>query len=187
SDAAYYAIAYSESASSLARYDGVRFGHRASEFSDVIDMYKRSRSEGFGDEVKRRLLIGTAFLSGDMNEQIFRKAQKVRTLIKRDFQAAFEKFDLIIGTTTATPPFKLGEAIEDPLQLQTSDMLAVPANLAGLPALSLPCGFTESGLPIGLQIIGNHFDEQKIYNAAYAYEQATNHHKKRPVIGGAEV
>ncbi len=187
SDAAYYAIAYSESASSLARYDGVRFGHRASEFSDVIDMYKRSRSEGFGDEVKRRLLIGTAFLSGDMNEQIFRKAQKVRTLIKRDFQAAFEKFDLIIGPTTATPPFKLGEAIEDPLQLQTSDMLAVPANLAGLPALSLPCGFTESGLPIGLQIIGNHFDEQKIYNAAYAYEQATNHHKKRPVIGGAEV
>ena len=187
SDATYYAIAYSEGASSLARYDGVSFGHRASEFTDVIDMYKRSRSEGFGDEIKRRLLIGTTFLSGEHNEAIFRKAQKVRTLIARDFQAAFEKFDIIIGPTTATPPFKLGETIEDPLKLQMSDLLAVPANLAGLPALSVPCGFTEDGLPLGLQIIGNHFAEQTIYNAAYAYEQATNHHKKRPVIGGAEV
>lgn len=186
-DATYYAIAYSEAASSLARYDGVSYGHRASEYTNITDMYKRSRSEAFGDEVKRRLLIGTAFLSGEFNEQIFRKAQKVRTLIARDFQAAFEKFDLVIGPTTATPAFKLGETIENPLQLQMSDILAVPANLAGLPALSVPCGYTEAGLPLGLQLIGNHFQEQTIYNAAYAYEQATNHHKKRPVIGGAEV
>lgn len=186
-DATYYAIAYSEAASSLARYDGVSYGHRASEYTNITDMYKRSRSEAFGDEVKRRLLIGTAFLSGEFNEQIFRKAQKVRTLIARDFQAAFEKFDLVIGPTTATPAFKLGETIENPLQLQMSDILAVPANLAGLPALSVPSGYTEAGLPLGLQLIGNHFQEQTIYNAAYAYEQATNHHKKRPVIGGAEV
>lgn len=185
-DATYYAIAYSEGASSLARYDGVRFGHRAEQYEDVIDMFKRSRSEGFGDEVKRRLLIGTTFLSGEFNETIYRKAQKVRTLIGRDFQAAFEQFDLIVGPTTATPAFKLGEDVESSLQMNTSDILATPANLAGLPAISVPCGYSEAGLPLGLQIIGNHFTEQTIYNAAYAYEQATNHHKKRPTIGGAD-
>lgn len=182
-DATYYAIAFSEASSSLARYDGVRYGHRAENYEGVIEMFKRSRAEGFGDEVKRRLLIGTTLLSGEFNESLFRKAQKVRTLIKRDFAAAFEKFDLIIGPTTSTPAPKLGEEVSS----KTSDILATPANLAGLPAISVPCGYTEAGLPLGLQIIGNHFAEQTIYNAAYAYEQATNHHKKRPAIGGAEV
>jgi len=185
-DATYYAIAFSEATSSLARYDGVRFGHRAEKFDDVIDMFKRSRAEGFGDEVKRRLLVGTTFLSGDFNEEIFRKAQKVRTLIGRDFQAAFSKFDVIIGPTTATPAFKLEEDVENSLAMTTSDILVTPANLAGLPSISVPCGFSEDGLPLGLQIIGNHFEEQQLYNVAYAYEQATNHHKKRPTIGGAE-
>lgn len=187
-DATYYAIAYSEASSSLARYDGVRFGHRAKNYKDVIDLFKQSRAEGFGDEAKRRILIGTTMLSGEYNEAIFRKAQKVRTLIGRDFKAAFEKFDLIVGPTTATPAFKIGEDVKSSLKMYTSDILATPVNLAGLPAISVPCGFTEEeGLPLGLQIIGNHFSEQQIYNAAYAYEQATNHHKKRPIIGGVEV
>lgn len=185
-DATYYAIAYSEGTSSLARYDGVRFGHRAEEYDDVIDMFKRSRAEGFGDEVKRRLLVGTTFLSGEFNESIYRKAQKVRTLIGQDFAAAFEKFDLIVGPTAATPAFRFDDDVENSLKMYTSDILATPANLAGLPALSVPCGYSEEGLPLGLQIIGNHYTEQIIYNAAYAYEQATNHHKKRPTIGGAE-
>src|SRR5699024_984278 len=152
------------------------------QYDDVIDMFKRSRAEGFGDEVKRRLLIGTTFLSGDYNEEIFRKAQKVRTLIGRDFAAAFEKFDIILGPTTATPAFKLGEHMNS----TADDVLVTPANLAGLPALSVHCGYSEDGLPLGLQLIGNHFQEQTIYNVAYAYEQATNHHKKRPTIGGAD-
>lgn len=186
-DATYYAIAYSEASSSLARYDGVRYGHRATEYEDVMDLFKQSRAEGFGDEAKRRILIGTTMLSGEFNESIFRKAQKVRTLIGRDFKAAFEKFDVIIGPSTATAAFKIGEDVRSSLKMYTSDILVTPANLAGLPAISVPCGFTEEGLPLGLQIIGNHFTEQTIYNAAYAYEQATNHHKKRPIIGGAEV
>ncbi len=181
-DATYYALAFSEAASSLARYDGVRYGHRAEQFDDVIDLFKRSRSEGFGEEVKRRILLGTAFLSGEFNESIFRKAQKVRTLIARDFQVAFSKFDLVLGPTTATPAFKFGEAKDGNTM---GDILAAPANLAGLPAITVPCGFSEEGLPLGLQLIGNHFEEQKLYNVAYAYEQATNHHKKRPTIGGA--
>src|SRR5699024_5193340 len=122
-DATYYPIAYSEGASSLARYDGVRFGHRAEQYEDVIDMFKRSRAEGFGDEVKRRLLIGTTLLSGEFNESLFRKAQQVRTLIGRDFQAAFEKFDLIVGPTTSTPAFKLGEDVGSSLKMYTSDIL----------------------------------------------------------------
>lgn len=184
-DATYYLIANAEASSSLARFDGVRFGRRAENATDLIEMFKQSRGEGFGEEVKRRILMGTTVLSGAYNESHFRKAQKVRTLINNDFKAAFEKFDVIIGPTTPTEAFKIGEKIEDPLTMYMNDMLTVPANLAGLPALSVPSGYTESGLPLGLQIIGKHFAEQTVYNAAYAYEQATNHHKKRPNIGGA--
>ena len=184
-DATYFLIANGEGSSSLARYDGVRFGHRSENAHDMIDMFKKSRSEGFGEEVKRRILIGTTVLSGDYNEAYFKKAQKVRTLIINDFQAAFDPYDVIIGPTTPTPAFKIDQKFHDPLTLYTSDMLTVPANLAGLPALSLPCGFTEEGLPLGLQIIGKHFDEATVYRAAYAFEKATNHHKKRPNIGGA--
>ncbi|HLS65501.1 MAG TPA: Asp-tRNA(Asn)/Glu-tRNA(Gln) amidotransferase subunit GatA [Pseudogracilibacillus sp.] len=183
-DATYYLIANSEASSSLARYDGVRFGHRAEEATDLIDMFKQSRAQGFGEEVKRRLLMGTAILSGENNEKHFRKAQKIRTLINNDFQAAFQQYDVVIGPTTPTAAFKFDEKIQDPLTMYMSDRLTVPANLAGLPAISVPCGFTEAGLPLGLQIIGNHYSESTLYNAAYAYEQATNHHKKRPELGG---
>ena len=184
-DATYFIIANSEGSSSLGRYDGIRFGKRSENARDMIETFKLSRSEGFGEEVKRRILLGTTFLSGKYNEKYFRKAQKVRTLILNDFKETFEKYDLIIGPTTPTTAFRFDQKIQDPLTMYTSDMLTVPANLAGLPALSLPCGFSESGLPIGLQIIGNHFDEQTIYQAAYAFEQATDFHKQRPNIGGA--
>jgi len=185
-DATYYLIANGEASSSLARFDGVRFGHRSDNARDMIDMFKQSRSEGFGEEVKRRILIGTTVLSGDYNEAYFRKAQKVRTLIQNDFKAAFEQYDIIVGPTTPTAAFKFDEKVQDPLTMYMNDMLTVPANLAGLPAISVPSGYTEEGLPIGLQIIGKHFDEQTVYRAAYTYEQATNHHKKRPERGGAE-
>lgn len=183
-DAAYYIIANGEGSSSLGRYDGVRYGHRAENAKDMIDMLKQSRAEGFGEEVKRRLLLGATVLSGDYNETHFRKAQQVRTLIANDFKAAFDQYDLIVGPTTPTSAFKFGE-LADPLTMYMNDMLTVPVNLAGLPAISVPSGYTEAGLPLGLQIIGKHFDEETIYRAAYAYEQATNHHKKRPTIGGA--
>ena len=185
-DATYYLIANGEASSSLARFDGVRFGKRADNASDMIDMFKQSRGEGFGEEVKRRILMGTTVLSGEFNQTYFRKAQQVRTLIRNDFSAAFEHYDLVIGPTTPTGAFKIGEKVQDPLTMYMSDMLTVPANLAGLPALSVPSGYTEDGLPLGLQIIGKHFDEQTVYRAAYAYEQATNHHKKRPERGGAD-
>lgn len=185
-DAAYYLIANGEASSSLARYDGVRYGKRSDNTTDMIDMLKESRGQGFGEEVKRRILLGTTVLSGhnNYNEAYFQKAQKVRTLICNDFQAAFEHYDIIVGPTTPTPAFKIG-GIQDPLTMYMNDMLTVPANLAGLPSLSVPSGYTEEGLPLGMQIIGKHFDETTVYRAAYAYEKATNHHKKRPNIGGA--
>lgn len=185
-DASYYLIANGEGSSSLARFDGVRFGNRSDNAKDMIDMFKQSRSEGFGDEAKRRILMGTTVLSGEYNEKYFRKAQKVRTLINNDFQAAFEQYDIIVGPTTPTAAFRFDEKIKDPLTMYMSDLLTVPANLAGLPAISVPSGYTEEGLPLGLQIIGKHFDEQMVFRAAHAYEQATNHHKKRPEREGAD-
>ncbi len=184
-DAAYYLIANGEASSSLARFDGVRFGKRSDNAKDMIDMFKQSRTEGFGEEVKRRILMGTTVLTGDNNEAYFRKAQKVRTLVGNDFRSAFEQYDIIVGPSTPTSAFKFNEKIQDPLTMYMSDMLTVPANLAGLPALSVPAGFTEAGLPLGLQIIGKHFDEKTVYRAAHAFEKATNHHKKRPERGGA--
>lgn len=183
-DAVYYTLASGEAASSLARYDGVRYGHRAADAEGMIDMFKQSRTEGFGEEVKRRLLLGTTVLTGDENEAYFRKAQKVRTLITNDFKAAFEKFDIIVGPTTPTAAFKFDEQVE-PLTMYMNDMLTVPANIAGLPALSVPSGYTEAGLPVGLQLIGKPFAEELLYRVAYTFEQATNHHKKRPKLGGA--
>lgn len=183
-DAVYYTLASGEAASSLARYDGVRYGHRAADAEGMIDMFKQSRTEGFGEEVKRRLLLGTTVLTGDENEAYFRKAQKVRTLITNDFKAAFEKFDIIVGPTTPTAAFKFDEQVE-PLTMYMNDMLTVPANIAGVPALSVPSGYTEAGLPVGLQLIGKPFAEELLYRVAYTFEQATNHHKKRPKLGGA--
>jgi len=187
-DAVYYIIANAEVSSSLARFDGVRFGHRSEVASDMIDMFKKSRTEGFGEEAKRRILTGSTILSGrdNFNEAYFRKAQKVRTLIANDFKAAFEHYDVIVGPTAPTAAFEFDSVVKDPLTMYMSDMLTVPVNLAGLPAISVPSGYTEEGLPLGLQIIGKHFNEQTIYRVAYAYEQATNHHKKRPNLGGAE-
>ncbi len=184
-DAVYYAIGMAEASSSLGRFDGIRYGSRSENAENMIDMFKMTRGEGFGEEVKRRILLGTTVLSGEFNEKYFQKAQKVRTLIINDFRAAFEYYDVIMGPTTPTPAYKLGED-RDPLTMYMSDMMTVPINIAGVPALSVPNGYTENGLPMGLQIIGNYFDESTIYRAAYAYERATNHHKKRPDLGGTE-
>jgi aspartyl-tRNA(Asn)/glutamyl-tRNA(Gln) amidotransferase subunit A len=179
--AAYYLIATSEASSNLARYDGVRYGLRV-EGSDLIDMYLKTRSEGFGPEVKRRILLGTYALSSGYYDAYYKKAQQARTLIKRDFDSAFRDVDLIVTPTAPTPAFKIGEKTDDPLQMYLSDIFTISANLAGVPALSLPCGFTSSGLPIGLQLVGRHFDEETLLKAGYAYEQATDWHRRKPSL-----
>lgn len=184
-DAAYHIISSGEGSSSLARYDGIRFGKRAESASDLIALYKETRAEGFGDEVKRRILLGSTVLTGDNNDKYFKKAQKIRTLIGNDFKAAFEKYDVIIGPTTPTAAYGFADESLTEETKRMGDLLTVPANLAGLPALSIPNGYTEAGLPLGMQIIGKHFDEETIYRTAYTYERATNHHKKRPNLGGA--
>ncbi|WHX25039.1 Asp-tRNA(Asn)/Glu-tRNA(Gln) amidotransferase subunit GatA [Virgibacillus halodenitrificans] len=183
--ATYYLLSSSEASANLARFDGVRYGVRSENADNMIDMFKKSRSEGFGEEVKRRIMLGTFALSSGYYDAYYKKAQKVRTLIKNDFDKIFEDYDVVIGPTTPTPAFKVGEKIDDPLTMYANDILTIPVNLAGVPGISLPCGFSEEGLPFGLQIIGKHFDESTVYRAAHAYEQATDHHKKRPQLGGA--
>jgi aspartyl-tRNA(Asn)/glutamyl-tRNA(Gln) amidotransferase subunit A len=177
--AVYYIIATAEASSNLARYDGMRFGHRAGG-NDLLETYMLSREEGFGPEVKRRVMLGTYALSAGYYDAYYLKAQRVRTLIKQDFDKAFQRCDAIITPTAPTTAFKIGEKIEDPLQMYWSDIYTISVNLAGLPALSLPCGFDGDGMPIGLQIIGKHFDETTILRLAYAYEQATEWHKRKP-------
>ncbi|GAA5417453.1 glutamyl-tRNA(Gln) amidotransferase subunit A [Paraliobacillus ryukyuensis] len=184
--AAYYLLSSSEASANLARFDGVRYGVRSENATNMLDMFKLSRSEGFGDEVKRRIMLGTFALSSGYYDAYYKKAQKVRTLIKNDFEKVFEDYDVIIGPTTPTPAFKVGEKIDDPLTMYANDILTIPVNLAGVPGMSIPCGFSSEGLPIGLQIIAKHFDESTIYRTAYAFEQATDHHKKRPTLGGAK-
>ncbi|MFC4618964.1 Asp-tRNA(Asn)/Glu-tRNA(Gln) amidotransferase subunit GatA [Camelliibacillus cellulosilyticus] len=168
--ATYYLISSSEASANLARYDGVRYGVRA-DADNLLDMYKKTRSEGFGDEVKRRIMLGTFALSSGYYDAYYKKAQKVRSLIKRDFEKVFETYDVIVGPTTPTTAFKIGEKIHDPLTMYANDILTIPVNLAGLPAISVPCGLSD-GLPVGLQIIGRPFDEPAVYRAAHAYEQA---------------
>jgi aspartyl-tRNA(Asn)/glutamyl-tRNA(Gln) amidotransferase subunit A len=180
--ACYYIIAPAEASSNLARYDGVRYGLRAPAKGGILQMYKATRDQGFGPEVKRRILIGTYTLSAGYYDAYYRKAQQVRTLIKQDFDRAFAKCDVLLTPTMPFPAFKLGEKTDDPLQMYLSDIFTLSCNLAGLPGLSLPCGFTKSGLPIGLQILGPHFQEEKIFRAAYAYEQATEWHLRRPAL-----
>lgn len=180
----YYLLSSSEASANLARFDGVRYGVRSENADNLVDMYKKSRSEGFGEEVKRRIMLGTFALSSGYYDAYYKKAQKVRTLIKNDFDKIFEEYDVIIGPTTPTPAFQAGEKIEDPIMIYANDILTIPVNLAGVPGLSLPCGFSEKGLPIGLQIIGKYFDEETVYRTAYAYEQATDFHKQRPELGG---
>ncbi len=179
--ATYYILATSEASSNLARYDGVKYGFRA-KGSSLIDMYMETRAQGFGQEVKRRIMLGTYALSAGYYEAYYRKAQQVRTLIKMDFERAFEDVDIIVTPTTPTPAFRIGEKISDPLQMYLNDIFTISVNLAGVPAISVPCGFSSEGLPIGLQIIGRHFDEETVLRAAYSYEQQTEWHKRRPPL-----
>ena len=179
--AVYYIVATAEASSNLARYDGMRYGHRA-RAKDLTETYMLSRAEGFGPEVKRRIILGTYALSAGYYDAYYLKAQRVRTLIKRDFDEAFKSCDVIIAPTAPTTAFKIGEKTQDPLQMYLSDIYTISINLAGLPALSLPCGFDSEGLPIGLQIIGKHFDESIVLAVAYAYEQSTDWHKRKPSL-----
>jgi aspartyl-tRNA(Asn)/glutamyl-tRNA(Gln) amidotransferase subunit A len=183
--AVYYIIASSEASSNLQRFDGIRYGYRSANVNNLEDVYVNSRSEGFGDEVKRRIMLGTFSLSAGYYDAYFKKAGQVRTLIKQDFDKVFENYDVIIGPAAPTVAFGIGENIDDPLAMYLADLLTIPVNLAGLPGMSIPAGFVE-GLPVGLQLIGKHFDEATMYQAAFAFEQATEFHLKKPVIlGGA--
>ena len=176
----YYVIAPAEASSNLSRFDGVRYGHRASGYADLSDMYRRTRAEGFGTEVKRRILIGTYVLSHGYYDAYYLQAQKVRRLIARDFVSAFARCDLIMGPTSPSTAFALGAKSDDPVQMYLNDIFTIPAPLAGLPGLSIPCGFDGKGLPVGLQIMGNHFAEAKMLGAAHRYQQATDWHLRAP-------
>ena len=180
--AAYYVIAPSEASSNLARYDGVKYGFRDKEKKSLIDMYRSTRSKGFGAEVQRRIILGTYSLSSGYYDAYYKKASQVRTLIMEDFTNAFKSCDLILSPVAPTPAFKIGEKIEDPLTMYLSDIFTLSANLAGIPGISVPCGFSSTGLPIGLQVMGKHFEEQKLFTAAYNFEQATDFHKKKAEI-----
>lgn len=179
--AVYYILASAEASSNLARYDGIRYGHRAENFEDSIDLYIKSRSEGFGDEVKRRIMLGTYALSAGYYDAYYNKALKVKTLIKQDFENAFDKCDILISPTSPNVAFKFGEKTENPLSMYMSDVCTVPVNIAGVCAMSIPCGFS-SGLPVGMQLIGNYFEEPKILRAGYAYQKNTDWHKMHPVL-----
>lgn len=178
--AAYYLIATAEASSNLARYDGVKYGLRTKQSKDLLDMYMKTRQEGFGPEVKRRIMLGTYALSAGYYDAYYGKAQAVRTLIRRDFDAAFKEVDLIAAPVTPTCAFKLGEKVQDPLEMYLSDIYTISINLAGIPAISIPCGFSKAGLPIGLQLIGRPFEEDVVLRGAHAYEQATEWRLRKP-------
>jgi aspartyl-tRNA(Asn)/glutamyl-tRNA(Gln) amidotransferase subunit A len=180
--AAYYVIAPAEASSNLARYDGVRYGLRASDATGLRALYERTREQGFGAEVKRRIMLGTYALSAGYYDAYYLKAQKVRTLIRRDFTAAFQKVDALISATSPVPAFKLGEKVDDPLAMYLMDVLTLPCNLAGLPGLSLPCGFTRAGLPIGLQVLGKPFDEARVLRVARAFEREHDFSHRCPPV-----
>jgi len=180
--ATYYVIAPSEASANLARYDGVKYGFRSNEGTNLLDMTSKSRAEGFGNEVQRRILIGTYALSAGYTDAYYKKAQKVRTLIRKDFDNAFRKVDILLTPTCPTTAFLKGDFSNDPLSMYLSDLLTVPANLAGLPAISIPCGFDKKGLPIGLQLIGNVLEENKILNAANIFEIDAQVIKNRPLF-----
>ncbi len=177
---AYYVIAPAEASSNLSRYDGVRYGHRAKAYSDLADMYRKTRAEGFGAEVRRRILIGTYVLSHGYYDAYYLKAQRIRRLIANDFAEAFKLCDLVVGPTTPTVAFKIGAKAADPVQMYLNDLYTIPANLAGLPGMSIPCGFGKDDLPVGLHIVGNYFSEAKMLNVAHQYQKATDWHKREP-------
>jgi len=178
--AIYYIIATAEASSNLARYDGVKYGFRSKGYRDLMEMYTQTRAKGFGQEVKRRIILGTYVLSAGYYEAYYRKASQVRTLMRKDFEEAFQQVDVIMAPTAPTPAFRIGEKAEDPLQMYLSDIHTIPVNLAGIPAISIPCGLSRENLPIGLQIMGKHFDEGKLLRIAYTFEQNTDFHLKRP-------
>ncbi|HEY9616225.1 MAG TPA: amidase family protein, partial [Microcoleaceae cyanobacterium] len=178
----YYIIAPSEASANLARYDGVKYGYRTEQAENLMDMYTKTRAQGFGSEVKRRIMIGTYALSAGYYDAYYLKAQKVRTLIKQDFEQAFEQVDVLVSPTAPTTAFKAGEKTEDPLSMYLSDLMTIPVNLAGLPGMSIPCGFDAQGLPIGLQIVANVLREDLIFQVAHAYEQATEWHQRSPQL-----
>jgi aspartyl-tRNA(Asn)/glutamyl-tRNA(Gln) amidotransferase subunit A len=177
----YYLVATAEASSNLARYDGVRYGLRASRPADLRALYGRTRDQGFGPEVKRRIILGTFALSSGYYDAYYLRAQRVRTLIRRDFDRVFESCDVVATPTTPTPAFRFGEKTSDPLQMYLEDIFTVPANLAGIPGLSLPCGLS-SGLPVGLQLLGKPFGEATLLRAGAAYQRATTHHEQRPAL-----
>lgn len=177
----YYVVAPSEASANLSRFDGVRYGYRCEDPEDLMDLYCRTREEGFGEEVKRRILVGTYALSAGFYDAYYRKAQKIRRLIKNDFVAAFNDVDVIMGPTTPNPAFKLGEKSNDPVAMYLEDIYTISVNLAGLPGMSIPAGFSQNK-PVGLQLIGNYFDEAKLLNVAHQFQQATDWHTKKPAI-----
>jgi len=179
---AYYVIAPAEASSNLSRYDGVRYGHRAADYKDLADMYEKSRAEGFGSEVKRRILVGTYVLSHGYYDAYYLKAQKVRRLIADDFKRAFEECDVILGPVAPTAAFNIGEKSNDPVEMYLSDIYTLSVNLAGLPGMSVPAGFAANGRPIGLQIIGNYFSEAKMLNVAHQFQQVTGWHRQAPAL-----
>ncbi len=180
--ATYYIVATAEASSNLARYDGVQYGFRAPQFQNLVDLYFQTRALGFGSEVKRRIILGTYVLSSGYYDAYYLRAQKARTLIKHDFDEAFKMCDAILTPTAPTPAFKLGEKLNDPLTMYLSDIFTISANLAGIPGMSIPCGFSKEGLPIGLQLLGKHFDEETLLRLGYSFEQATDFHKKKPKV-----
>ena len=180
--AVYYVIAPCEASSNLARYDGVRYGFRDAESDDLMAMYTHTRTGGFGAEVQRRIIIGTYCLSAGYYDAYYGKASQVRTLIRNDFERAFEECDVILAPVAPTPAFKIGENVEDPLKMYLSDIFTLSANLAGIPGMSVPCGFSRAGLPIGLQLLGKHFNEGSLLKVAYNFEQATDFHRKKPKL-----
>jgi len=183
--AVYYLIAPAEASSNLARYDGVKYGYRCDDHTDLRTMYENTRSRGFGAEVKRRIMLGTYALSAGYYDAYYKKASQVRTLIRRDFEDAFTQCDLVVTPTAPTAAFRIGEKLDDPLSMYLGDIFTIPANLAGLPGISIPCGFTADGLPIGLQIIGNLFAEEQLIQCAYCFEQSTDYHLRTPACACA--
>jgi len=177
---AYYVLAPAEASSNLARYDGVRYGYRAPEYGDLRDMYMKTRAQGFGEEVKRRILIGTYVLSHGYYDAYYLQAQKVRRLIAQDFQSAFERCDLIVGPTAPSVAFDLGAKISDPVQMYLGDIYTIGVSLSGLPGMSIPCGFGQQKRPVGLQIVGNYFQEARMLNVAHQFQQATDWHTQMP-------
>jgi len=175
----YYVLAPAEASSNLSRYDGVRYGHRAKQYGDLMDMYCKTRAEGFGAEVKRRILIGTYVLSAGYYDAYYLQAQKIRRLIAQDFENAFKQCDVIMGPTAPSTAFKIGEKADDPISMYLQDIYTIAVNLAGLPGMSVPAGFSNN-LPVGLQIIGNYFDEARMLNVGHAYQQVTDWHNRMP-------